>query len=178
VFAHFAATVSGGGDAGVGVVLWVGAGLAVAGGVTAVALYAAGGARAQAPDLGRFLEGAGAAWYSPPLLARIRHLPPTAPAVDEDSAGPTVDEDSAGPTVDEDSAGPTVAEDSAGPTVAEDSAGPTVAEDSARPTVDEDSAGPTVATNGRRPSPAQDSDRPPAVDDRDSPSVVEDGART
>jgi MFS family permease len=72
VFAHFAATVAGGGNAGVGVALWIGAGLAVAGGVIAVALYALGNARPQTPDLDRFLAGEAPAWYSPPLLAGVR----------------------------------------------------------------------------------------------------------
>jgi hypothetical protein len=37
-----------------------------------VALYALGGARPQTPDLERFLAGERPAWYSPPLLARVR----------------------------------------------------------------------------------------------------------
>jgi MFS family permease len=72
VFAHFAATVAGGGDSGVGVALWIGAGLALAGGVIAVGLYALGGARAQTPNLDVFLAGEAPAWYSPPLLAGVR----------------------------------------------------------------------------------------------------------
>jgi MFS family permease len=88
VFAHFAATVAGGGDAGVGVALWIGAGLALAGGVIAVALYALGGARAQAPDLDRFLAGEAPAWYSPPLLAGIRNRAPSGSAMAEGSAQP------------------------------------------------------------------------------------------
>jgi MFS family permease len=88
VFAHFAATVAGGGDAGVGVALWIGAGLAVAGGAIAVALYALGGARAQTPDLDRFLAGEAPAWYSPPLLAGIRNRARSGPAMAEGSAQP------------------------------------------------------------------------------------------
>jgi MFS family permease len=88
VFAHFAATVAGGGDAGVGVALWIGAGLAVAGGVIAVALYVLGGARAQAPDLDRFLAGEAPAWYSPPLLAGIRHRAHSGSAIAEGGARP------------------------------------------------------------------------------------------
>jgi MFS family permease len=72
VFAHFAATVGGNLQSGTRIALWIGFGLAVAAGVIAVALYALGGARAQAPDLDRFMEGERPAWYSPPLLARIR----------------------------------------------------------------------------------------------------------
>jgi MFS family permease len=72
VFAHFAVTVGGSATAGTGMVLWIGLGIAVAGAVAAVALYALGGARPQTPDLEGFLHGEGAAWYSPPLLAAVR----------------------------------------------------------------------------------------------------------
>jgi hypothetical protein len=74
VFAHFAATVDGGGYAGAGIALWVGAGFAVTGAVSAVALYLLGGARPQAPDIDSFLAGAAPAYPSPPLLARVRGL--------------------------------------------------------------------------------------------------------
>ena len=37
-----------------------------------VILYALGGARPQKPDLARFMNGEGPAWYSPPLLAAVR----------------------------------------------------------------------------------------------------------
>jgi MFS family permease len=72
IFAHFAATVGGGLVAGTGIALWIGLGFAIAGAVIAVLLYALGGARPQTPDLERFIEGEGAAWYSPPLLAAVR----------------------------------------------------------------------------------------------------------
>jgi len=72
IFVHLAATVAGGGEAGTRVALWLGLGLAVGGALTAVGLYALAGARAQAPDLERFMDGEGPAWYSPPLLAHIR----------------------------------------------------------------------------------------------------------
>ena len=72
VFAHFAATVGGGPIAGAGVVLWIGFGLAVGGGVVAVALYVLGAARPQTPDLETFLAQEAPAWYSPPLLAGVR----------------------------------------------------------------------------------------------------------
>jgi MFS family permease len=74
VFAHFASTVGGGGYAGAGIALWVGAGLAVTGAVSAVVLYVLGGARPQAPDVETFLSGAAPAYPSPPLLARVRGL--------------------------------------------------------------------------------------------------------
>jgi hypothetical protein len=75
VFAHLAATVGGSANAGTGIALWIGFGLAVAGAVVAVLLYVLGRARPQAPDLERFMNGEGPAWYSPPLLAGIRNRP-------------------------------------------------------------------------------------------------------
>ena len=73
VFAHFAATVGGSQTAGTGIVLWIGLGIAISGAVTAVLLYVLGGARARTPDLKRFMDGEGPAWYSPPLLEAVRH---------------------------------------------------------------------------------------------------------
>jgi MFS family permease len=73
VFAHFAATVGGNLKSGTGIALWVGFGLAVGGAMVGVLLYALGGARPQTPDLERFLAGEAPAWYSPPLLAGVRH---------------------------------------------------------------------------------------------------------
>ncbi len=78
VFAHFAATVGGGLRAGTGIALWIGVGLAAGGAVLAVLLYVLGGARPQVPDLERFMDGEGGAWYSPPLLAAVRGRPPRA----------------------------------------------------------------------------------------------------
>jgi len=75
VFAHFAATVGGSPITGTGIVLWIGLGIAIAGAVAAVLLYALGGARPQTPDLARFMDGEGPAWYSPPLLAAVRSRP-------------------------------------------------------------------------------------------------------
>jgi MFS family permease len=72
IFIHFAAGAAGGLFKGTEVALWIGFGLAVAGGVSGVALYLLGGARPQRPDLARFLAGESPAWYSPPLLARLR----------------------------------------------------------------------------------------------------------
>jgi MFS family permease len=72
VFVHFAATVGGSLRAGTEIALWVGFGLATGGAVIGVALYVLGGARPQAPDLDRFLAGEAPAWYSPPLLARLK----------------------------------------------------------------------------------------------------------
>jgi MFS family permease len=72
VFAHFAETVGGGPVAGTGIVLWIGLGLAVAGGVIPVLLYVLGRARPQTPDIERFLAQEAPAWYSPPLLGGLR----------------------------------------------------------------------------------------------------------
>ncbi|HET7046812.1 MAG TPA: hypothetical protein VFI54_00960 [Solirubrobacteraceae bacterium] len=72
VFAHFAATVGGSPEAGAGIVLWIGLGLALGGAAIAVGLYALGRARPQTPDLERFMAGQAPAWYSPPLLAGVR----------------------------------------------------------------------------------------------------------
>ncbi len=72
IFAHLAATVGGNVYAGTGIALWIGLGLALGGGAIGIAIYAAGGARPQTPDIEGFVEGDGPAWYSPPLLARLR----------------------------------------------------------------------------------------------------------
>jgi MFS family permease len=72
LFVHFAATVGGNPITGTGIALWIGLGIAISGAVAAVLLYALGGARARTPDLARFMDGQGAAWYSPPLLAAVR----------------------------------------------------------------------------------------------------------
>ncbi|MGH2851131.1 MAG: MFS transporter, partial [Solirubrobacteraceae bacterium] len=78
VFAHLAATVGGSVTTGTSIALWIGVGLAGGGAALAIALYALSGARPAAADLDRFLRGEGPAWYSPPLLARLRraHAPP------------------------------------------------------------------------------------------------------
>jgi MFS family permease len=76
IFAHFAATIGTNLDAGTGVALWIGFALAVTGTIVGVTLYALGGARPQTPDIPRFLAGESPAWYSPPLLARVRRQAP------------------------------------------------------------------------------------------------------
>ena len=65
VFAHLAATVGGSVEAGTEIALWIGLALAIGAAVIGVALYALGGARPQAPDLERFMDGDDPAWYSP-----------------------------------------------------------------------------------------------------------------
>jgi MFS family permease len=75
VFAHIAVTVGGNPRTGTGIVLWIGLGIAVGGAAAAVLLYLLGGARPQTPDLERFMDGEGPAWYSPQLLAAVRNRP-------------------------------------------------------------------------------------------------------
>jgi hypothetical protein len=72
IFAHFAATVGGSLDAGTGDALWIGFGIALGGAALGVAIYALGGARPQTPDIESFVAGECPAWYSPPLLAKLR----------------------------------------------------------------------------------------------------------
>lgn len=81
IFAHFAATTAGDLVTGTGIALWIGFGLAIGGAIFGVAVYALSGARPQQPDLDLFLDGESPAWYSPPLLARLRPgLPAPHPA--------------------------------------------------------------------------------------------------
>ena len=79
IFAYFATRLSGDLVEGTGIALWVGFGLAVGGAVFGIAVYAFSGARPQTPDLDEFLDGDSPAWYSPPLLARLRGLSFTPP---------------------------------------------------------------------------------------------------
>src|SRR6201991_3261607 len=72
IFAHFALNVSGGLNEGVGIALWIGFALAILGATIPVVLYWLGGARREKPDVEAFLAGEKPAYYSPPLLARVR----------------------------------------------------------------------------------------------------------
>jgi MFS family permease len=78
IFVYFAAHVGSTSASGTQIALWIGFGLAAAGALIGVALYAVGGARPQAPDLERFLAGESPAWYSPPLLDKLRRQAPRA----------------------------------------------------------------------------------------------------
>ncbi|WP_179469275.1 MFS transporter [Mycolicibacterium vinylchloridicum] len=99
IFAHLATRYSGDLLEGTGVALWIGFALAIGGAVFGVAVYALSGARPQKPDLDEFLDGDSPAWYSPPLLARLRSAVPsptpvriasrTAPAPHHHPAAPT-----------------------------------------------------------------------------------------
>ncbi|MGA2755985.1 MAG: MFS transporter [Solirubrobacteraceae bacterium] len=72
IFAHLASTVGGSLDNGTATALWVGFAVAISGAILGVAIYVFSGARPQTPDIDGFLAGAGAAWQSPPLLAKLR----------------------------------------------------------------------------------------------------------
>jgi nucleotide-binding universal stress UspA family protein len=83
ILAHIADALPGDLAAGTGTTLWIGFGLAIGGAIFGVATYVLSGARPQTPDLDEFLDGESPAWYSPPLLARIRSgLPSPVPAID------------------------------------------------------------------------------------------------
>lgn len=80
IFAHFALTVAGGNlDKGTGIALWIGLGIAIMGAGLGVSVYLLSGARPQSPDIDGFLAGTGPAWYSPPLLAKVRGVLPDQP---------------------------------------------------------------------------------------------------
>ena len=83
IFAHMAVTVGGSVEAGTRIALWIGLGLAVSGATIAVLIYVLSGARPQAPDLEGFIDGDSPAWYSPPLLARLRRRTRSAVLVKE-----------------------------------------------------------------------------------------------
>lgn len=72
ILAHFAVTAAADLNVGTGYALWIGFGLAIGGALFGVAIYLLSGARPQRPDLDEFIDGDSPAWYSPPLLARLR----------------------------------------------------------------------------------------------------------
>jgi nucleotide-binding universal stress UspA family protein/MFS family permease len=88
IFVHYAATVGGSLDAGTGSALWIGLALAVVGTFAGVGIYAFSGARPQKPDLDGFLAGLHPAWFSPPLLARVRGVDYSIPAIETAPAAP------------------------------------------------------------------------------------------
>jgi nucleotide-binding universal stress UspA family protein len=104
ILAHVAIALPGDLNAGTGVTLWIGLGLSIGGAVFGVAVYALSGARPQKPDLDEFLDGESPAWYSPPLLARLRSGVPS-PVAARKRVEPTVvpahwdEPDAAGPVV-------------------------------------------------------------------------------
>jgi hypothetical protein len=72
LLAHVAATVGGSAAAGTHTALWICFGIATGGTLLAVSLYALGRVRPPAPSLEVWMSGEAPAWYSPPLLDRIR----------------------------------------------------------------------------------------------------------
>lgn len=78
ILAHIADALPGDLNAGTRVTLWIGFGLAIGGALFGVLIYLLSGARPQKPDLDEFLDGDSPAWYSPPLLAKLRGLPTVA----------------------------------------------------------------------------------------------------
>jgi nucleotide-binding universal stress UspA family protein/MFS family permease len=90
ILAHVADALPGDLNAGTGVTLWIGLGLSIGGALFGVAIYALSGARPQKPDLDEFLDGASPAWYSPPLLARLRSGLPSPVAAPERAESMTV----------------------------------------------------------------------------------------
>ncbi|MDT5283073.1 MAG: hypothetical protein QOJ20_4268 [Mycobacterium sp.] len=90
ILAHFAVTAAADLTTGTGYALWIGFGLAIGGAAFGVGIYALSGARPQRPDLDEFIDGDDPAWYSPPLLARLRSkLPSPAPAAEYVPSVPT-----------------------------------------------------------------------------------------
>jgi hypothetical protein len=72
ILAHVATTVGSSPAAGTQTALWICFGIATGGTLFAVSLYVLGGVRPPAPSLEVWMSGEAPAWYSPPLLARIR----------------------------------------------------------------------------------------------------------
>jgi hypothetical protein len=72
VLAHVAATVGPTRAAGTHTALWICFGIATGGTLIAASLYALGRVRPPAPALDVWMSGEAPAWYSPPLLDRIR----------------------------------------------------------------------------------------------------------
>jgi MFS family permease/nucleotide-binding universal stress UspA family protein len=99
ILAHIADALPGDLAAGTGVTLWVGFALAIGGALFGVAIYLLSGARPQAPNLDEFLDGESPAWYSPPLLARLRSGLPSPPAIDRAEVMTTSAHRSAGTSV-------------------------------------------------------------------------------
>ncbi|HTA07531.1 MAG TPA: MFS transporter [Streptosporangiaceae bacterium] len=91
ILLHFGTTLTGLPTPAWNTVLWICFGLSAGGAVAFTCLYALGRVRPSAPALERWMGGQEPAWYSPPLLAAIRHVPgepaagpPRAPALPGD----------------------------------------------------------------------------------------------
>jgi hypothetical protein len=75
ILLHVAVTTGGSVRVGSKTALWISFGIAVAGALVAVTLYALGRVRPAQPSLDRWFGGQEPAWDSPPLLAGIRAQP-------------------------------------------------------------------------------------------------------
>jgi nucleotide-binding universal stress UspA family protein/MFS family permease len=75
ILLHFGTTLTGLPTPAWNTVLWVCFGLSAGGAVAFTGLYALGRVRPSAPIIERWMGGQEPAWYSPPLLAAIRHVP-------------------------------------------------------------------------------------------------------
>jgi MFS family permease len=75
ILLHLAVTTGGSVRVGSKTALWISFGIAVAGALVAITLYALGRVRPAQPSLDRWFGGQEPAWDSPPLLAGIRAQP-------------------------------------------------------------------------------------------------------
>jgi nucleotide-binding universal stress UspA family protein/MFS family permease len=82
ILLHFATTLTGLATPQMNTALWICFGLAVGGALIGIGLYLLGRLRPPAPVIDRWMGGQEPAWYSPPLLAVLRHraAPEAAPA--------------------------------------------------------------------------------------------------
>jgi hypothetical protein len=77
---HFATTLTGLATPQLNTALWICFGLSVGAALVGIGLYLLGRVRPSAPALDRWMGGQEPAWYSPPLLAALRHRPVPAEA--------------------------------------------------------------------------------------------------
>ena len=73
ILLHFATTLTGLATPAMNTALWICFGLSAGAGVVGIGLYWLGRVRPPAPALDRWMGGQEPAWYSPPLLAALRH---------------------------------------------------------------------------------------------------------
>ncbi len=73
ILLHFATTLTGLATPAMNTALWICFGLSVGAAIVGIGLYALGRVRPPAPALDLWMGGQEPAWYSPPLLAAVRH---------------------------------------------------------------------------------------------------------
>jgi nucleotide-binding universal stress UspA family protein/MFS family permease len=99
VLLHVATTLTGVATPEMNTALWICFGLAAGGALIGVSLYLLARVRPPKPALNQWMQGQEPAWYSPPLLAAIRHRV-AAPALAEGAPAPVLaGADGAGPIV-------------------------------------------------------------------------------